>query len=185
MKREQAFSIVNKKIAGPRYEHTLRVVETAEKLASKYGADMEKVVLAATFHDYAKLFPINELKEIISNAQIDPQLLDFHPELWHGPAGAVLVREEAGIKDEDILNAIRYHTTGRKGMSLLEKIIYIADYIEPGRKFKGLDEVRMLAETDLNEALKKSLGNTIKFLIDKSVPVFPDTIEAYNEMVIK
>lgn len=185
MKREQAFTIVNEKIAGPRYEHTIRVADTAEKLAVKYGEDVEKTVLAAIFHDYAKLLPINELKKIIADYKLDSRLLDYHPELWHGPAGAVLVREEIGIDDEDIFNAIRYHTTGRAGMTLLEKIIYIADYIEPGRQFEGLDEVRMLAETDLDEALKKSLGNTIKFLIDKSVPVFPDTFEAYNDMVKK
>ncbi|RST73886.1 HD domain-containing protein [Siminovitchia acidinfaciens] len=182
MEREQALTIVNKKIAGPRYEHTKRVAATAEKLAVKYGADVEKTVLAAIFHDYAKLLPIKELKEIISDHQVDPRLLDYHPELWHGPAGAVLVREEIGINDEDIFNAIRYHTTGRAGMSLVEKIIYIADYIEPGRQFHGLDEVRLLADTDLDMALKKSLGNTIKFLIDKSAPIFPDTFEAYNAM---
>ncbi|GIN89691.1 hypothetical protein J6TS1_21530 [Siminovitchia terrae] len=185
MNREQAFTIVNEKIAGPRYEHTKRVAETAEKLAVKYGEDVEKTVLAAIFHDYAKLLPVDGLRKIISDHQMDPRLVDYHPELWHGPAGAILVRDEIGIDDLDIFNAIRYHTTGRAGMSLLEKIIYIADYIEPGRQFDGLDEVRMLADIDLDKALRKSLGNTIKFLIDKSTPVFPDTFEAYNDMFKK
>ncbi|MFD1705475.1 bis(5'-nucleosyl)-tetraphosphatase (symmetrical) YqeK [Siminovitchia sediminis] len=185
MKREQAYQILSEKISGPRYDHTVRVAETAEKLAVKYGADVERTVLAAIFHDYAKLQPISELKELIIEYRLDSRLLDFHPELWHAPAGAVLVQEEVGIKDEEILNAIRYHTTGRAGMSLLEKIVYIADYIEPGRKFPGLDEVRQLADQQLDMAVFKSLGNTIKYLIGQSATVYPDTFEAYNAMAPK
>ncbi|MCP6368247.1 bis(5'-nucleosyl)-tetraphosphatase (symmetrical) YqeK, partial [Klebsiella pneumoniae] len=81
-------------------------------------------------------------------------------ELWHAPVGAFLVRNEVGITDKEVLDAIAYHTSGRPGMTLLEKIVYVADYIEPGRRFPGVDEVRELAKKDLNAALIQSLKNT-------------------------
>ena len=95
---------------------------------------------------------------------IPKDLLDYHHELWHAPAGAYLVQQEVGITDAEILDAIRYHTTGRVGMTLLEKVIYLADYIEPGRKFPGVDEVRQLAKHNLNQAVCQALENTIYFL---------------------
>lgn len=110
-------------------------------------------------------------------------LLDHNPELWHAPVGAYLVQREAGVQDEDILDAIRYHTSGRPGMTLLEKVIYVADYIEPNRAFPGVDEVRKLAETDLNQALIQSIKNTMVFLMKKNQPVFPDTFLTYNWLV--
>jgi predicted HD superfamily hydrolase involved in NAD metabolism len=116
--------------------------------------------------------------------KLDTALLDYHPELWHGPVAASIVQERMGIRDEDVLNAIRYHTTGRAGMTRLEKIIYLADYIEPGRQFPGLDEVRELAEKDLDSAVKKAIGNTIIFLVEKSAPIFPDTFKAYNDLLL-
>lgn len=183
MDRKEALQIVKKRLSGPRYDHTVRVLEMALNLAKQYGADEKKTEIAAIFHDYAKLHPISELKAIIMEQKLDSRLLDYHSELWHGPAAAFIVQEEMGIHDGDVINAIRYHTTGRAGMSILEKIIYLADYIEPGRQFPGLDEVRDLAETDLDLALKKAIGNTIKFLIDKSAQIFPDTFEAYNDLV--
>ncbi|MFS0644166.1 bis(5'-nucleosyl)-tetraphosphatase (symmetrical) YqeK [Siminovitchia sp. 179-K 8D1 HS] len=183
MDREKALQIVQKRISGPRFDHTVRVLETALDLAKQYGADEKKTEIAAIFHDYEKHRPVSELQSIIVEKKLDSRLLDYHSELWHGPAAAFIVQEELGIRDDDVRNAIRYHTTGRAGMSLLEKIIYLADYIEPGRQFPGLEEVRDLAKTDLDLALKKAIGNTIKFLIDKSARIFPDTFEAYNDLV--
>jgi predicted HD superfamily hydrolase involved in NAD metabolism len=184
MDREEALQIVKQKIAGPRYDHTVRVLETALRLAKRYGADEKKTEMAAIFHDYAKLEPINALRQWILDKKLDTALLDYHPELWHGPVAASIVQERMGIRDEDVLNAIRYHTTGRAGMTRLEKIIYLADYIEPGRQFPGLDEVRELAEKDLDSAVKKAIGNTIIFLVEKSAPIFPDTFKAYNDLLL-
>ncbi|MBM7716335.1 putative HD superfamily hydrolase involved in NAD metabolism [Bacillus thermophilus] len=183
MDREEALQIVKQRISGPRFDHTVRVLKTALDLAVQYGADEKKTEIAAIFHDYAKLQPISELKKVILEKKLDSRLLDYHSELWHGPVAASIVQEEMGVHDKDVINAIRYHTTGRAGMSLLEKIIYLADYIEPGRQFPGLDEVRALAKTDLDLALTKAIGNTMKFLIDQSAQIFPDTLEAYNDMV--
>ena len=114
---------------------------------------MKKAELAAIFHDYAKFRPKDEMKQIIVDQNMAKELLDFHSELWHAPVGAYLVEKEAGITDRDILDAIAYHTTGRIGMTVLEKVVYLADYIEPGRSFPGVDEVRELATKSLDKAM--------------------------------
>ncbi|HEY4553856.1 MAG TPA: bis(5'-nucleosyl)-tetraphosphatase (symmetrical) YqeK [Bacillaceae bacterium] len=185
MDRKTALEMVEKQIAGPRFQHTLGVVDTAVQLAGKYGADAKKAELAAIFHDYAKTLPVAELRSIIISEEMDPRLLDYHAELWHGPAAVFLVKRDAGILDEEILNAIRYHTTGRANMPLLEKVVYLADYIEPGRHFPGVEEVRELAKADLDSALRQALSNTIRFLAEKNSAIFPDTFEAYNDLCMK
>jgi len=110
-------------------------------------------------------------------------LLEYNSELWHAPAGAYLVEQEAGIADAEILDAIRYHTSGRPGMTLLEKVIYLADYIEPGRHFPGVDEVREMAKEDLNKALIKAVQNTIMFLMKKNQTIYPDSFHTYNDLI--
>lgn len=185
MERNEALKIVKKQLTERRYEHTLGVMNTALSLAEQYGADGKKAELAAIFHDYAKYRPLDEMKKIILQENMPVELLDHSPELWHAPVGAYLVKKEAGIDDEEILNAIRYHTTGRAGMTLLEKIIFLADYIEPGRKFPGVEEVRSLAIEDLDLAIIKALQNTVSFLLAKNQPVYPDTIYTYNDLVMK
>ncbi|MEK3890656.1 bis(5'-nucleosyl)-tetraphosphatase (symmetrical) YqeK [Bacillus sp. FSL K6-3431] len=185
MNMEQAIKIVGGKIAGPRYDHTLRVLDTARELGKNVGVDVKKTEIAAVFHDYAKLLSIPELKVKVSDAREDPRLLAYHPELWHGPVAAQIVLDEFDISDKDILNAIRFHTTGRANMSMLEKVIFLADYIEPGRSFPGVEEVRELVKEDINKALLYALGNTIQFLIIKKALIFPDTFEAYNHLIFK
>ncbi|OIJ16666.1 phosphohydrolase [Anaerobacillus alkalilacustris] len=185
MEKDKALCIVKEKLPNKRYVHTLGVLETAVNLAQKYGVDQKKVELAAVFHDYAKFRPIDEMKQIVVNENMDDALLLYGEELLHGPVGAYLVKQEFGIKDEDILDAIRYHTTGRPNMTLLEKIIYIADYIEPNRSFKGVEEVRELAQQDIDAALITSISNTINFLMKKKQPVFPATLAAYNYLILK
>ncbi|MBU8787714.1 MULTISPECIES: bis(5'-nucleosyl)-tetraphosphatase (symmetrical) YqeK [Bacillus] len=183
MKRDQALACVKEQLTEQRYTHTIGVMETAVMLAERFGADVKKAETAAIFHDYAKFRPKEEMKQIILNDNKSLDVLDFHHELWHAPAGAVLVKTEVGIADEDILSAIRYHTSGRPGMTLLEKVIYVADYIEPGRCFPGVDEVRVLAEENLDLALIQALKNTITFLMTKNQAVFPDTLATYNALV--
>jgi predicted HD superfamily hydrolase involved in NAD metabolism len=183
MEREQALQIVKPQLTEHRYQHTIGVMDTAIKLAEKYGADKKKAELAAIFHDYAKFRPKEEMKQIIKEQNMPAILLEFNSELWHAPVGAFLAEKEAGIQDKEILDAIRYHTSGRIGMTLLDKIIYLADYIEPGRHFPGVDEVRRMAESELDIALIQSMKNTIQFLMKKNQPVFPDTFYAYNSIV--
>ena len=183
MEREQALQIVKPQLTEHRYQHTLGVMETAIKLAGEYGADIKKAELAAIFHDYAKFRPKDEMRRIIEEQNMPAILLKYNSELWHAPVGAFLTENEAGIDDKEILDAIRYHTSGRIGMTLLDKVIYLADYIEPGRHFPGVDEVREMAKDDLDRALIQSMKNTIQFLMKKNQQVFPDTFHAYNSIV--
>ncbi|OMP67615.1 bis(5'-nucleosyl)-tetraphosphatase (symmetrical) YqeK [Domibacillus epiphyticus] len=183
MERYEALQIVEKQLTEKRYTHTLGVAETAIRLAEKYGADVKKAELAAIFHDYAKFRKKEEMRQILIDEQMDKRLLQFHHELWHAPVGAFLVQKEAGITDEVILSAIRWHTTGRPNMTTLEKIVYLADYIEPGRRFPGVDEVRQIAAQSLNKAVLAAVKNSIMFLMSKQQPVFPVTLDTYNDYI--
>jgi predicted HD superfamily hydrolase involved in NAD metabolism len=183
MEREAALKLVKEQLTEHRYQHTLGVMETAISLANQYGADVKKAELAAIFHDYAKFRPKEEMKEIIVSQGFPTDLLDYNSELWHAPVGAYLVEKEASITDSDVLDAIRFHTSGRPGMTLLEKIIYLADYIEPGRHFPGVDEVRDMAKENLDRALLKAVQNTILFLMKKNQTVYPDSFYMYNDLV--
>jgi predicted HD superfamily hydrolase involved in NAD metabolism len=185
MNRRQALELVKVQLTEHRYVHTIGVMETAIELANRFGADEKKAELAAIFHDYAKFRSKEEMKKIIVEQELPSDLLLHNDELWHAPVGAYLVEREAGIKDLEILNAIRFHTSGRPNMTLLEKIIYVADYIEPGRHFPGVEEVRDMAKESLNEALIKAIQNTIVFLMKKKQPIYPDTFLTYNDLVKK
>ncbi|WHY65783.1 bis(5'-nucleosyl)-tetraphosphatase (symmetrical) YqeK [Neobacillus sp. SuZ13] len=185
MEREAALKLVKKQLTDHRYQHTLGVMETAIVLAKQYGGDEQKAELAAIFHDYAKFRPKEEMKEIIASQGFPEDLLQFNSELWHAPAGMYLVEKEAGINDPEVLDAIRYHTSGRPAMTLLEKIIYLADYIEPGRHFPGVDEVRKMAKENLDKALIMAIRNTISFLLKKNQTVYPDTFYTYNDLITK
>ncbi|HWO78768.1 MAG TPA: bis(5'-nucleosyl)-tetraphosphatase (symmetrical) YqeK [Bacillus sp. (in: firmicutes)] len=185
MEREQALALVKKQLKEERYIHTLGVVDTAIKLAGRYQVNRDQAELAAIFHDYAKNRPKEEMRAIIIKEQMPETLLQFHHELWHAPVGAYLVKTEAGIKDEAVLDAIRSHTTGRPGMTDLEKIVFLADYIEPGRSFPGVEEARKLAEENLDRAVLFALKNTIQFLMNKRQPIYPDTFHTYNYFLLK
>lgn len=185
MDRESALQIVKNQLTDHRYHHTIGVMETALVLAEKYGANVKKAELAAIFHDYAKFRPIEEMQQIIIDEGMPKELLLYNSELWHAPVGAFLVQNEVGIDDVDILDAIRYHTSGRTNMTILEKIIYLADYIEPGRHFPGVDEVRDIAKESLDKALIKSIQNTVFFLMKKEQPVFPATFNTYNDLIMR
>ncbi|WP_110111410.1 bis(5'-nucleosyl)-tetraphosphatase (symmetrical) YqeK [Bacillus sp. CGMCC 1.16541] len=184
MNRDEALKVVKEQLTDHRYQHTIGVMETAITLAERYGADAKKAELAAIFHDYAKFRPKEEMRKIIVSQKMEPSLLLYNTELWHAPVGTYLVQQEVGITDKEVLDAIKYHTSGRPDMTLLEKIIYVADYIEPGRHFPGVDEVRELAKQDLDTALIQSLKNTIVFLLKKNQAVYPDTMKTYNSLVL-
>jgi predicted HD superfamily hydrolase involved in NAD metabolism len=185
MDRNLALERVKKELTEHRYVHTIGVMETAIQLAKRYGVDEKKAELAAIFHDFAKFRPKDEMKKIIIEQRLNSDLLLHNEELWHAPVGAYLVHKEVGIDDMEIIDAIHFHTSGRPNMTLLEKIIYVADYIEPGRHFPGVDEVRDLAKENLDEALIKAIQNTIVFLMKKKQPIFPATFLTYNDLVKK
>ncbi|MCP3742613.1 bis(5'-nucleosyl)-tetraphosphatase (symmetrical) YqeK [Rossellomorea sp. BNER] len=185
MERHEALEIVKKQITQHRYQHTLGVVETSIDLAERYHANREKAELAAIFHDYAKFHPKEEMKQIILTENMDRDLLEHHSELWHAPVGAYLVQKNGYVSDEEVLGAIRYHTSGRVNMTTLDKVVYLADYIEPGRHFPGVDEVRLIAKSSLDQAVIQAMKNTILFLLKKNQAVYPETFHAYNDLVMK
>jgi predicted HD superfamily hydrolase involved in NAD metabolism len=183
MERSEALKIVKPHLTEHRYQHTIGVTDTAVMLAEKYEADVKKAEISAVFHDYAKFRPKEEMRQIIKDQRMDVTILSYSSELLHAPVGAYLVKTEIGITDEEILSAIRYHTTGRVGMTLLEKIIFLADYVEPNRAFPGVEEVRETAEQSLDEAVLQALRNTVQFLMKQKQLVFPETIAAYNDLL--
>ncbi len=173
-------------ISKSRYEHTLRVVQCSEKLAKSYGADLEKARLAAFLHDSAK-FPSKEKIFDMSKALglLDDEIYFYNKEILHASLAAKIARDKYAIRDEDILNAISYHTTGRANMSLLEKIIFMADYIEPSRDFEGIEKIRDLTFKDLDKSLLLALNSNLKFLLEKDILISKDTIEARNYLMIE
>ncbi|MBA4600794.1 bis(5'-nucleosyl)-tetraphosphatase (symmetrical) YqeK [Thermoactinomyces mirandus] len=172
-----------KELPRSRWEHTLRVAETAIGLAKREGVDPCKTEIAAILHDYCKSWSEQDLVHWIKQKHLPQEFLEYNKELWHAPAGAAVACEKFGIRDEMILNAIRYHTTGRPAMSKLEKIIFLADYIEPGRRFPEVGEVRRIAEKHLDLAVLKALDNTIIFLVNRSQKIYPLTLDARNDLL--
>lgn len=166
-----------------RWKHTLGVVDAAVRLARKYGGDEAKAELAALLHDYAKAWPVERQAQVIRERHLPPELLEYDKELWHAHAGAWTVRSEHGVDDEEVLDAIRYHTSGRERMTLTDKIVCLADYIEPGREFPGVEQIRDLAEHSLEEALVAGFDSTISFLLEKGKVIFPLTVLARNGLI--
>lgn len=175
-----------KNISKNRYEHTLRVVACSEKLAKIYGVDIDETRLAAFLHDSAK-FPSKEKIFEMSKelGLLDDEIYFYNKEIIHASLAAKIAEDKYGIRDKDLLNAIKYHTTGRANMSLLEKIIFMADYIEPSREFKGIEEIRDLAFKDLDKSILLALNSNLKFLLEKDILISKDTIEARNYLMIE
>lgn len=165
-----------------RYEHTLGVAYTATCLAYRYGEDPEKARLAGLLHDCAKHLSGEKALEMCAKYDLPVNNIEKNnPFLLHGKVGALIAQKKFNVDDEDILNAITYHTTGRPGMSLLEKIIYVSDYIEPNRDFaSNLDTVRKLAFENLDMALMKILEDILKHLLDKNLPTDPMTQKTFD-----
>lgn len=166
-----------KKLSKGRRIHTRGVRKTAVKLAKRYGEDPEKAAVAAMFHDMCRGMDRKLLNECVKEFDL-PKKYENHESLAHGKIAAELMKRRYGIRDEDILNAVRYHTTGRAGMSQLEKIIYLADSIEPGRKYPGVSRLRRLARKDLDKAVLFSLDNAVAHVKRRKVKLDKDTLEA-------
>ena len=149
-----------------RFEHTVGVCYTAASLAMCHGYDIAKARLAGMLHDCAKGYTEEELMQYAKNHELEISPSEKNsPHLLHAKVGAHLAQFEYGVEDEEILQAIRFHTTGKPDMTVLEKIVFIADYIEPNRKMlDGLTECRKLAFMDLDETMYDILKNTLQYL---------------------
>lgn len=165
-----------------RINHSLNVADCAIKLSEIYNIDSNKAYIAGLVHDCAKYLQKDEMDEYINKYEIYlDELEDGNLALSHSVIGAFIAKYEFGIDDEEIIDAIKYHTTGREDMNLLEKIIYMADLIEDGRDFPIVDRLRELTYgKDIDKALLVSFDNTIKFVIDNNQLIHPRTVSARN-----
>lgn len=170
-----------------RLKHSINVSKCAVKLSEIYKCDREKAEIAGLVHDCAKYFTDEQIEDCIERFNIELDHLEMNNiALSHSVIGSYVAVDVFNIKDEQIINAIKYHTTGKENMSLLEKIIYMADLIEEGRNFPRVEELRELTYSGkLNEALILSFNNTIKFVIDNNQLIHPRTVKARNYILEK
>ena len=166
-----------------RFEHVLRVEQTALTLAKANHVDLEAASVAALCHDYAKQRPDEDFVRVIKANHLAPELLNYGNAIWHGVVGAELVKAELGVQNEEILNAIRQHTTGAAFMTPLAQVIYMADYIEPGRDFPGVERARELTKKNLAFGVAYQTQQTLTYLTQKGKPVYPKTLATYNAWV--
>lgn len=169
-----------------RYEHSLRVRDTAILMARHYNVPENKAALAGLVHDCAKNMKGNDLIELIEDhGNTIDEVCRYSPDIMHGLAGAIIAEDVMGIADRDVLNAVTYHTTGKENMSILEKIIYLADYIEPLRNFPKVEELRELSYKNLDDALLLSFDNTISYVLSRGQLLHKDTLAARNYLLIE
>ena len=172
---------LNKHLDAPRMEHTLGVMYTAASLAMRYQEDMEKALIAGLLHDCAKCIPNHQKISLCEEYEITVSEIEAkNPGLLHAKLGAAFAKNIYHIEDEEILNAITSHTTGRPEMTLIDKIIYIADYMEPGRReLPNMADVRRLAFEDIDECLYKILKDSLIYLLTRDMPIDPMTEQTY------
>lgn len=181
LSEQEIVNVIGLRLSSRRFQHSLGVAQAAWDLAEHYGQNNEKAKLIGLLHDYAKgmsgqdLLTVAEENHLIGN-EVDKQL----PDLLHAPVGAVLVKKELGIKDQEIIKAISFHTMGSIEMSDLDKIIFLADMIEPGRDYPGLERLKCLAFRDLDEAMLFGLESTIKYCLEQKRILHPQTIAVRN-----
>ncbi|GEK92068.1 bis(5'-nucleosyl)-tetraphosphatase (symmetrical) YqeK [Alkalibacterium kapii] len=183
LSRNELIAVIRDSMSRSRFKHVLRVEQTALKLADKYNVDLEKVSIAALTHDYAKERPDAEMRDLIISESLELEMLQFGSNIWHGPLGALLMKNEYDLLDEEILEAIKLHTIGGPMMGEVAQIIYIADYIEPKRSHSGVEKARELANKDLIKAISYITNQTLKYLVKKKKKIYPKAIETYNAWV--
>lgn len=175
--RKKLDDYIKVRLAEKRYRHTEGVIFTAVKLAERYGADRDKAETAALFHDACKNLDIDEMNMLVEEYNVGDYYID-KPQLAHSKLAAAILQKDFGVEDEEILNAISYHTTGRPGMSLLEKIIFVADATEPNRTYESAERLNAQAFTDLDLTCCEVLEWTIKTVENSGRHMDMDTIHA-------
>ena len=179
-------SLIKTRMGEYRYIHSVNVSKKAVELAKIYGGDTEKAMIAGMLHDITKETPVEEQLKIITEGGI---ILDdvekSSSKLWHPISGSVYIRDTVGITDSDIINAVRFHTTGRAGMSLLEKIIFVADFTGDERNYNGVEIMREKSLRSLEEAMLYGLQFTINDLSKRMMTIHPNALACYNELILK
>ena len=180
LNRDEILDRMGDTLSDFRYTHCLRVEKVSRGLAAEFGGDVERAGLAGLLHDYAKERTDQEFIEVIKNKQLDPELLNYNNAIWHGIVGAEIIKDELGIYDEDVLNAIRRHTVGSTNMTQVDKCVFVGDFIEPNRDFPGIDKAREYAKNSLDAAVAFELKHSLQHLVDKNREIYPETFVSYN-----
>ncbi|MHC1683502.1 MAG: bis(5'-nucleosyl)-tetraphosphatase (symmetrical) YqeK [Clostridiaceae bacterium] len=183
---EKIVDYLKKNLTEGRFIHTMGVCETAQKLAKLYDEDITSAKIAALLHDCTKNISTEKQLNICETEgeQLDTITLK-NPALLHSITGAIFAKNTVGVESKSILDAIRFHTVGRENMTKLDKIIYLADYIEPNRVFNTVDELRYIAFNEsLDKALLQAINNTIKYIVERKQLLHLNTIETRNWMLI-
>lgn len=183
---ERFESIVREKLSVRRFQHTCGVVAAARELAMRYGGNVKQAQIAGLLHDITKEDSIHE--QLAYCREFGIILTDLEcrsPKLLHAMTGAGYAQHRLGVTDPAILDALRYHTTGRQNMTTLDKILYLADYIEVNRNFDGVEEVRALIDRGLDSMMFQAMKQTIQELLDKQALIHPDTLACYNQLLLE
>ncbi len=179
--RQEIIDIIQGRLSKKRFQHSLQVAQVAAQMARQFGLDEEKAYLTGLLHDYAKGMSSEELLSIATEHNMIEDEVDREiPDLLHAPVGAWLLRQELGLADEEMLQAVTHHTTGALHMSELDKIIYLADMVEPDRDYPGLERLKCLALRDLNRGMLCGLESTIQYCLEQGRILHPRTIAVRN-----
>ncbi|HEX3030408.1 MAG TPA: bis(5'-nucleosyl)-tetraphosphatase (symmetrical) YqeK [Clostridia bacterium] len=181
---EEIKTILNKSLKAKRFEHSVNVMNESVRLAALYGENEERAAFAGLLHDCAREIKGIEAIELCRKFGIDIDEVSYRqPELLHGALGSILAKKDFGVDDEAVLKAIRYHTTGHPGMTLIEKIVFLADYTEPARDFPGVQEIRHKADKNIDDAILTAMNSTINFVLKKNTLLHMETINARNHLL--
>lgn len=183
MTEQKARRLAKKRLSAKRYQHTLNVRRMAVKLAKRWGADPEKAALAALLHDTAKELPREEMLQILNDNAIIAENAQNRPSpVWHGICAAILAQTQWGVEDEEVLSAIRCHTTGKPGMSLLDEIVFLADMTSAERDYPEVDYLRKLEKKDIHQAIREALEMNLHWLEESGKPVDEETRAALEDL---
>lgn len=168
-----------------RYVHSLNVAASAKTLAEKYGGNPDICYVAGLLHDVLKEQPRDEAEAFFKDNGVELSPVEANAQkLWHAMAGAVYIKKNYPELPAEIADAVRYHTTGKANMTLTEKILFTADFISADRDYPGADDMRRRAEVSLECAMTEGLRFTVAELSEKCVPIHPDTVDAYNYILL-
>lgn len=183
-KYDEYVNLLKERLSEKRFYHSLCVAKEALRLSEKYGADDERAFLAGLLHDICKDDEPKEQLKLLEQFGIILNTVEKNAgKLWHAMAGAVYIENILKIDDKELISAVRYHTTANSGMTLLEKILYLADFTSEDRDYDGVEDMRMAVDAGLEIALKEALIFTVVDLKTKGNPIHGDTLEAYKEYV--
>ena len=185
---EEMRILLQQSLKPKRYEHSVRVYMTALKMAEHYHANVNKVAIASLIHDCGRQIPkedsVAKAKEL--GIPVDP-VEETQPILLHAKLGVYYASHKYGVSpdDREVLDAIRYHSTGTVDMTQTAKIVFLADLIEPGRNFEGVEDLREASFQDLDRGMLLSYDNTIRYLLEDGLLIHPDAIAGYNQLAAK